>query len=145
MTIRMAPLVVAVAALAFAGSPAFAQDAGGDPGSPPPLPELGDASWDEEWDEYIPQASNAAPSPEESRALPGETSRVLGYSEAERDAWLRECHERTRGRPGVCEDYLARYEQAVRSPALVQDVGCSYSAAPVTWVRVPIVRPARPR
>lgn len=144
MTIRMAPLVVAVVALAFAGSPAFAQDAG-DPGLPPPLPELGDASWDKEWDEYIPEASNAAPLLEESRALPIEKSRVLGYSDAERDAWLSECFERTRGRPDVCEDYLARYEQAVRSPALVQGVGCGYSGAPVTWVRVPIVRPARSR
>lgn len=147
MTIRMASLLAAMA-LAVATPPTFAQDAGDAPGSPPPLPELGDASWDAEWDEYLPEQPGEAPPPrEDRRSSPIERPRViLGYSDAERDDWLALCRERAQGRLDICENYLARYERAAYGDAPAQGLaGCGYTAGPMNWVRVPIVRSARPR
>lgn len=146
MTIRMTRLLAAMA-LTFAASPAMAQDEAPGPGLPPPLPQLGDAAWDEEWDEYLQDAPlEAPPLPEERRAVPIERPRVtLGYTSAERGQWLAQCQERTRDLT-ICEDYLGRYEQAVYGSGRVQGpAGCASPAGPVTWVRVPIVREVPPQ
>lgn len=97
MTTRFA--YVLAAALAAVAAPAFAQD-DYHPGPPPPLPEVGDAGWDETWEEYPAESYRDDKARGDRHRRPGDghgerwhgaPPPTVGYSDEQRGRWIEQC------------------------------------------------------
>ena len=98
MTIRTASWLAA-AVLAATAAPAFAQDGPYHPGPPPPLPQADEEAWDEDYaeDAYEDEGAEWREHPVPHRTHQGRglpplvVAPAMGYSAAQRGAWLAQC------------------------------------------------------